>query len=118
MHPPVVFLAMARHDIRRDISRLITFDAFGTLFTPREPIAKQYSDVARQLGLSGFTESALQSSFHTGMQTHHGMPAANRLIVDLATTAAFKNESRRHPNYGKASGMLANQWWANVGLPP
>ena len=28
--------------------------------------------------------------------------------------AAFKKESIEHPNYGKAVGMKAPEWWSNV----
>ena len=45
---------------------VLTVDAFGTLFTPREPIAKQYSHVARKHGLSGFTDEEVGTSFRTG----------------------------------------------------
>ena len=45
---------------------VLTVDAFGTLFTPREPIAKQYGDVARKHGLSGFTDEEIEKSFRVG----------------------------------------------------
>ncbi|KAI9762704.1 MAG: hypothetical protein M1840_001171 [Geoglossum simile] len=66
---------------------LLTLDAFGTIFTPREPVAKQYLDVARRLGLASVDEALLQT---------------------------FKEQSRLHPNYGRNSGMKAPEWWANV----
>ncbi|KAI9843148.1 MAG: hypothetical protein M1837_006601 [Sclerophora amabilis] len=71
---------------------LITFDAFGTLFVPRLPIARQYGDVAARHGLPRFDEHELEQSFRR----------------------AFKQESKLHPNYGKASGMKAPEWWANI----
>ncbi len=49
---------------------VLTVDAFGTLFTPREPIAKQYSHVARKHGLSGFTDEEVGTSFRTGITGH------------------------------------------------
>ena len=45
---------------------LICFDAFGTLFTPKRPVVQQYAEVAKSLGLSGFTEDELAASFKTG----------------------------------------------------
>ena len=45
---------------------LLTLDAFGTLFIPREPIAKQYGDVARRYGLTGFSNEDVNSSFRKG----------------------------------------------------
>ncbi len=71
---------------------LLCFDAFGTLFKPKRPIAQQYGEVARQCGLGGFSDEELQASFR----------------------ATFKNETKTHPNYGRASGMGATTWWTNV----
>lgn len=73
---------------------LICFDAFGTLFTPRKPVAQQYSEVARSFGLAGFTEDDIAKSFK----------------------AAFKNESKQNPNYGKATSLGAEKWWGNVSI--
>ncbi|KAH7163460.1 HAD-like domain-containing protein [Dactylonectria estremocensis] len=71
---------------------LLCFDAFGTLFKPKRPISRQYSEVARQCGISGFSEDELESAFG----------------------AAIKDEARRHPNYGKATGLGATAWWTNI----
>lgn len=30
---------------------------------------------------------------------------------------AFDHERRERPNYGKAAGMNASEWWANVRQP-
>lgn len=73
---------------------LLCFDAFGTLFTPKRPITQQYAEVARQCGLGGFTDEQLRQSFRQ----------------------AFKAEAKRHPNYGKASGLGAAAWWTKVGF--
>ena len=45
---------------------VLTLDAFGTLFTPREPVAKQYGHVARKHGLSGFTDEEVGLNFRAG----------------------------------------------------
>ena len=45
---------------------LICFDAFGTLFKPKRSIEKQYGEVARSLGLGGFSDDELKSSFRAG----------------------------------------------------
>ena len=71
---------------------VISLDAFGTLFTPRETIAKSYADAARKFGLSGFTEEQLASRFRD----------------------AFKHQSAIAPNYGKKIDMGASNWWSNV----
>ncbi len=49
---------------------VLTVDAFGTLFTPREPIAKQYGYVARKHGLSGFTDEEVGTTFRIGNPEH------------------------------------------------
>ena len=71
---------------------LICFDAFGTLFTPRKPVAQQYSEVAKSFGLGGFSDDDIAQSFKK----------------------AFKHESKTNPNYGKKTGMGAEKWWGNV----
>ncbi|KAH8807324.1 hypothetical protein F5884DRAFT_844368 [Xylogone sp. PMI_703] len=71
---------------------LLCFDAFGTLFRPKRPVFEQYSEVARRCGIANFSHSELQSSFQ----------------------AAFRDEARQNPNYGKATGLGATRWWTNV----
>lgn len=70
---------------------LLTFDAFDTLFTPAEPIAKQYCDVAREWGFE-FNEADVMKSFKD----------------------AFKNMNQRFPNYGKDSHMEPSTWWSRL----
>jgi len=79
---------------RRNI--LLCIDAFGTLFQPKRPVAEQYAAVASQCGLGGFSAEQVQASFKT----------------------AFSEASEEHPNYGRASGMGAEKWWANVSIRP
>ncbi|RFU80980.1 haloacid dehalogenase [Trichoderma arundinaceum] len=71
---------------------LLCFDAFGTLFRPKGAVAQQYAEVARQCGITGFSDKELQS----------------RLL------AAIKDERELNPNYGKATGLGATKWWSNV----
>lgn len=52
------------------VSTLLTLDAFGTLFTPREPIAKLYGDTARKYGLTGFSNDDVGASFRKGKPDH------------------------------------------------
>ena len=81
---------MAKHAGKKNI--LLAFDAFGTLFTPRQPIAAEYGYLARRHGLLGLREEDIDTSFQK----------------------AFKEESSEHPNFGKNIGMKAPEWWANV----
>ena len=53
-------------DMKSKPTLLLTLDAFGTLFIPREPIAKQYGDLARRHGLTGFSNEDVDSSFRKG----------------------------------------------------
>ncbi len=71
---------------------LLSFDAFGTLFSPKDTVAHQYLQEARQCGLAGFSEEELASKLY----------------------AAFKDESKQNPNYGRATGLGATKWWTNV----
>ena len=77
---------MTRHNL------LLCFDAFGTLFNPKGSVVQQYAEVARKCGLSSFTDNELQ----------------------IRLMQAIKDERRRNPNYGKATGLGATKWWTNV----
>lgn len=59
-----VSISMDRDMSKRNL--LICFDAFGTLFRPRKPIAKQYGEVARSFGLGGFSDDDVHASFRNG----------------------------------------------------
>lgn len=71
---------------------LICFDAFGTLFSPKGTVVQQYAQVARQCGITSFTNDELE--------TH--------------LLAAIRQERELNPNYGKATGLGATKWWTNV----
>ncbi|KAF3923281.1 hypothetical protein ABW21_db0201942 [Orbilia brochopaga] len=71
---------------------LITVDAFGTLYEPRRPVSEQYVDVAAQCGLEGLDVAAVEKSF----------------------LQAFREVRNAHPNYGRATGMTAQTWWAQI----
>jgi len=70
---------------------LLTFDANGTLFEPKESIALQYCEVARQFGLE-LAESDVQRTF----------------------ILAYGKMMQEHPNYGLAAGMTPREWWGVV----
>jgi REG-2-like HAD superfamily hydrolase len=78
---------------RQPRTLLITLDAFGTLYRPRKSIAVQYLDVARSCGL------------HINADTKEFGQSFNN---------AFRENYSWSPNYGKASGMKPEKWWANV----
>ncbi len=67
LHEPVHGVGWkSKHVVMSKKKLLITFDAFGTLFTPKEPIAKQYVDVARKHGLESLDPKRIGVSFKTG----------------------------------------------------
>ncbi|RAH82032.1 haloacid dehalogenase-like hydrolase [Aspergillus japonicus CBS 114.51] len=78
---------------------LLTIDAFGTIFHPRDPVPQQYASAAHRFGLPRATVTAdrLQSAFK----------------------AVFKAQSRAYPNYGRAQALRGEyggprQWWEEV----
>lgn len=73
---------------------LLCFDAFGTLFHPKEPIPEQYGRFAQKYGIetANNTDVRVEDSFRR----------------------AFKSAAKTHPNYGKAVGMDHEKWWAMV----
>ncbi|KAI5788393.1 HAD-like domain-containing protein [Geopyxis carbonaria] len=72
-------------------SLLVTFDAFGTLFSPRWPIAVQYAKIAKTHGIFVLPKE-----------------------VEETFKPAFKIMSEEYPNYGKNRGMDAPTWWTQV----
>lgn len=71
--------------------RLVTFDAFDTLFTPHPAVHVQYARVAQSFGV-------------------HVDP----MTVQESFKSAFKAMSARAPNYGKHLGMRYETWWEEL----
>ncbi|BGP21160.1 haloacid dehalogenase-like hydrolase [Rhodotorula toruloides] len=71
----------------------VLLDAFGTVFSPREPVFRQYTVVARSFGLQ-VQEDAVKDAFKQ----------------------AFKKWAKLHPLYGKHSAppLDSSQWWSGV----
>jgi hypothetical protein len=77
---------------------LLCLDAFGTLFKPSISIPAAYARAAAR----------------------HGIPCGgeeNAHEVGARFKTAFKGESVRNPNYGRATGLGAEKWWGNVSFP-
>lgn len=88
---------------------ILTFDAFGSLFYPRQSIGRQYADAARTYGLAAFTNQHVEASFRKGEER------ARALMVEPANHGkAFQSLRKDYPNYGKAAGMDPRTWWAKV----
>ncbi|KAF2644864.1 haloacid dehalogenase [Massarina eburnea CBS 473.64] len=81
---------------------LLAFDAFGTLFQPNIPIPQAYGTAALRHGIRCVERS------------EQDLKAEDYAPVKKAFSSAFKNESAKNPNYGKATGLGAEKWWANV----
>lgn len=86
---------------------VLTFDAFGTIFRPRQPIGQQYADAAGAHGLKGFTSQNVEATFRTG-------EARERWCEHANTVEAFQSTKQKFVNYGKAEGLDPKTWWANV----
>ncbi|KAI4847730.1 hypothetical protein E4T44_04352 [Aureobasidium sp. EXF-8845] len=76
---------------------LLCVDAFGTLFRPRSPIAEQYGQVARGMGVK-ISDEEIAREFKSGE----------------FSPFSFKEISKAYPNYGKKTDMGARQWWTEV----
>ncbi|GKZ20267.1 hypothetical protein AbraIFM66951_001400 [Aspergillus brasiliensis] len=79
---------------------LLTIDAFNTIFHPRHPIPEQY--------ISAFNSFNLQKS-----------PKLTPSILQPAFRSAYKAQSRRRPNYGRADAIRGQyggprQWWEEL----
>ncbi|GAA5974370.1 hypothetical protein JCM11641_005239 [Rhodosporidiobolus odoratus] len=75
------------------VIRRVLLDAFGTVFSPREPVFRQYALVARQYGLQ-VEEQKVKDGFKL----------------------AFKKWAKDHPLYGKHSTppLDPRAWWIGV----
>ncbi|KAK3498959.1 uncharacterized protein B0T23DRAFT_4889 [Neurospora hispaniola] len=72
---------------------LVCFDAFETLYAPKEPVHKTYGQFARDNGLHHASDDVVAVYLH-----------------DRITTAA-----KEYPNYGKhVKGMDPEAWWMKV----
>ncbi|SCU96896.1 LAME_0F17810g1_1 [Lachancea meyersii CBS 8951] len=69
-------------------AKLITFDAYNTLYSTTLPVMVQYAKVGRKYGIKTSAEE-LTSRF----------------------PKVFKTLRDTHPNYGKHTGLTALQWW-------
>ncbi|CAK7225811.1 hypothetical protein SCUCBS95973_005989 [Sporothrix curviconia] len=90
---------------------LLAFDAFGTLFRLKQPIERQYGDVARQ----HFPGLLATSSSDPDRDT--GSDIGDTLQFRAAFRDAFRAQARAHPNYGHrpdGEGMGATAWWTAV----
>lgn len=72
---------------------LITLDALGTIYKFKEPISKQYLDVARNCGVT------------TTIQEND---------LDTAFRRSYKSFVSKYPNYGKGKLESPEIWWKDL----
>ncbi|CUS22862.1 LAQU0S07e01816g1_1 [Lachancea quebecensis] len=68
--------------------KVITFDAYNTLYSTTLPVMEQYSRLGRKYGLNSSAQE-----------------------LTLKFPGVFKNLREEHPNYGKYTGITADKWW-------
>lgn len=72
---------------------ILTFDALGTLYNFRDPVAQQYLQVARQCGITAqIRGDDLQQAFR----------------------GSFKDMNKNHPNYGRGTMESPSDWWHDL----
>lgn len=71
--------------LTRSTNLLLTFDAFGTLFSPRLPVATQYALAAQEHGLVGVKVADVPLAFQKG--NYISMLAI--LLLFIADTVAY-----------------------------
>ncbi|KAH3675437.1 hypothetical protein WICMUC_002726 [Wickerhamomyces mucosus] len=74
--------------MKRPIKRILSFDAFGTLFVPRYPVHQIYKELS----------------------LIHKIPH-NDSLIQQKFPQAFKQLNAEYPNYGKHQGIGFKQWW-------
>ncbi|KAH3674292.1 hypothetical protein WICPIJ_009603 [Wickerhamomyces pijperi] len=72
----------------KQIRKILTFDAFNTLFTPRLSVSEIYGQIA---------------------QTYNIKHDTNRMISIFPQL--YKTLNQKHPNYGKNTGISYEKWW-------
>ncbi|SCV02137.1 LAMI_0G16204g1_1 [Lachancea mirantina] len=70
------------------LPKIITFDAYNTLYSTTLPVMEQYCLAGKKYGIDAKPEELTQRF-----------------------PSVFKNLRIQHPNYGKNTGITANEWW-------
>lgn len=86
-------IAKSHADSNFPVPRLISFDLWGTLYTPKKPVPEQYYDIS------------------------HGEFGIEKLAESIAAEfpAVFAQLNEEFPNYGKSNGLRSSeQWWLQL----
>ncbi|RUS33530.1 hypothetical protein BC938DRAFT_471214 [Jimgerdemannia flammicorona] len=98
--------------------RLVTFDAFNTLFKPKGGLSSQY---VREPSASNL----LHKSLTFILTPHFSLPTetaearlrginVSKNAVSAGFGKAMRTQSELHPNYGRKNGMTAREWWVQM----
>lgn len=69
--------------------RVVSIDAFNTLFTPKKPIIELYTEVSRKHGIN-----------------------TNKHELSRRFIPVFHKFEQQYPNYGKLQGLTHLEWWS------
>nr|POF04033.1 putative uncharacterized hydrolase c7d4.05 [Quercus suber] len=105
---------------------LIALDAFGTLFQPRRPIAQQYGEVARSLGLTGFKDEDIEKEFRKGKfhSDEHNSIVSGMMLMLSVRLCLDSVQAREHTEsqlrFEKADGgqIIESTFISLVGSDP
>lgn len=80
-----------KHALKPESPKVITFDAYNTLYAATLPIMEQYCLVAKKYNI-----------------------IADPIQLTMKFPEVFKELKDRHPNYGKFTGITAVEWWSKL----
>ncbi|KAL1609962.1 hypothetical protein SLS60_001627 [Paraconiothyrium brasiliense] len=86
---------------------LLCFDAFDTLYKPNVAVPAAYAFAAQRAGIDCVADG-------TSAKPVEQWSAKDYEPVYKSFKQAYKRQSAENPNYGKATGLGAEKWWANV----
>ena len=86
---------------------LLCFDAFDTLYKPNVAVPAAYAFAAKRHGIDCVAESVASQPVESWSEKDYEP-------VYSEFKKAFKQQTAQNPNYGKAAGLGAEKWWANV----
>lgn len=72
---------------------ILTLDAFGTLFKPKQPISRQYAELAWRHGLSDIAEEQIRQNFKRGITS---TSTACQHVFDVWSLLIFVKRSTEH----------------------
>ncbi|QLQ78083.1 hypothetical protein HG537_0A03300 [Torulaspora globosa] len=80
-----------KHALKPESPKVITFDAYNTLYATTLPVMQQYCLVAKKYNV-----------------------IADPMQLTMNFPKVFKELKDRHPNYGKFTGITAVEWWSKL----